>query len=148
MVRQPVQVLVYVARPAVGGWEYLLLHRVPKLDSFWQGVTGGVEEGEEIEEAARRELLEETALAPVSLEQIDYSYTFPVRDEWRTAYGPDVNEIKEHVFLARIQSGEPALSWEHDAMTWCDLEAGLELLTWPENKEALRRCDALLRSGG
>ena len=142
--RQPVQVLVYVARPASGGWEYLILHRVPQLNSFWQGVTGGVEEGEELEEAASREVLEETGFTPVTLEQIDYSYTFPVRDEWRSAYGPDVNEILEHVFLARVESGEPVLSWEHDALKWCGLEEALELLTWPENKEALRRCDARL----
>jgi dATP pyrophosphohydrolase len=142
--RQPVQVLVYIARPANGGWEYLILHRVPKLDSFWQGVTGGVEEGEQLEETARREVLEETGFASLELEQIDYSYTFPVKAEWRGSYGPGVNEIQEYVFLARVESGEPALSWEHDAMRWCGLEAALELLTWPENKGALRRCDARL----
>lgn len=132
--RQRVAVLVYVSRPASGGWEYLLLHRVPKLGSLWQGVTGWVEEGEEIELAARREVLEETGFASVTLEQIDYSYTFDL----------GVNEIQEHVFLARVESGEPTLSWEHDAMKWCGLEAALELLTWPDDKEALRRCDTRL----
>ena len=83
--RRPVSVLVYVVSPAGGGWEYLLLHRVPRLGGFWQGVTGAVERGEEMADAARREVLEEPGLTPGTFEQIDYTHAFPIRDEWRDA---------------------------------------------------------------
>jgi hypothetical protein len=62
-VRQPIQVSVYPARSAGSDWEYLLLRCVPLPDlglgAFWQGVTGGVEEGEDLVEAATRELSKE-----------------------------------------------------------------------------------------
>lgn len=75
--RQPVQVLVYPLKTTDCGWEYLLLRRIASRGGFWQGVTGGLEEGEDLVKAAERELLEETGLVPSTLEQIDYSYSFP-----------------------------------------------------------------------
>jgi len=81
--RIPIQVLVYPVRQRGSKWEYLLLKRIERREGFWQGVTGGVEQGEELDEAARRELLEETGFTPLKLERIDFSYSFPVADEWR-----------------------------------------------------------------
>lgn len=85
------------------------------LRDFWQGITGGLEEGENIVQAASRELSEETGFAHFLIEQIDYSYTLPVQDEWRKMYPPGTNEIIEHVFTAIIdRQVEPRLSEEHD----------------------------------
>ena len=149
--RQPIQVSVYPVRPAGSDWEYLLLRCVPLPDlglgAFWQGVTGGVEEGEELEEAATRELAEETGFVPSTLKQIDYSYSFPMRDEWRNVYAPGVEEIVEYVFIAFVdQHQEPTISSEHDRWQWCGLDQALELLTYPGNIEALKRCNAFVRA--
>lgn len=140
--RIPIQVLVYPVRQRGGKWEYLLLKRIERREGFWQGVTGGVEKGEELAEAARRELFEETGFIPLQLEKIDLSYSFPVADEWKHLYAPDVKEITEYVFVAFVDAeSEPVLdSREHDQYKWCDIQEALELLTWPENKEALKRC--------
>jgi len=94
-VRQPIQVLVYPVRRIGGHWEYLLLRRIPSRGGFWQGVTGGVQQGEGLKEAAQRELLEETGLVPSLLEKINYSYSFPLDEEWRHLYSSDVREITE-----------------------------------------------------
>ena len=84
--RRPIQVLVYLAKVADSGWEYLLLRRVPypRLGThvFWQGVTGAPEEGESLVAGASREVFEETGFTPAVIESIDYSYAYPVRDEW------------------------------------------------------------------
>ncbi len=149
--RQPVQVLVYPARAAGDDWEYLLLRRVPVpalgLGRFWQGVTGGVEEGEGLAEAATRELAEETGLTPSVLERVDYTHTFPMQDEWRAMYGPGVEEITEHAFVALVDGQpEPTVSREHDMWEWCGLSQAIGLLTYPSNVEALKRADSLLRS--
>jgi 8-oxo-dGTP pyrophosphatase MutT (NUDIX family) len=40
-----------------------------------------LEPGEDLKEAARRELLEETGFVPDELVKVDYSYSFP----WKTA---------------------------------------------------------------
>lgn len=140
--RIPIQVLVYPVRQVDTTWEYLLLRRIESRDGFWQGVTGGVEKDEELDEAARRELFEETGFIPLKLEKIDFTYSFPVADEWKHLYAADVKEIVEYVFVAYVGSGtEPVLDpCEHEQYKWCDIQEALMLLTWPENKEALKRC--------
>jgi len=148
-VRQPIQVLVYPVRhTGEGNWEYLLLRRIPSRGEFWQGVTGGVERNEDLVEAAARELIEETGLVPADFQTIDYSYSFPVEDRFRYLYPLDTESITEHVFMARItEQQEPELSEEHDQYRWCTFEEALSLLRWPDNIEALKRCNKVLTSG-
>ena len=147
--REPTQVLVYpVKATANGGWEYLLLHRLATRGDFWQGVTGGVEQGEEIIEAAKREMTEETGLVPVAIQKIDFSYSYPVGEKWRHLYAEGVEEITEYVFVAHVE-GEQAPTpdaREHDQWQWCSYEQALQRLTWPDNIEALKRCEGLLNS--
>jgi len=126
----------------------LLLKRIPSRGGFWQGVTGGVERNEDPVEAAARELIEETRLVPSDFQTIDYSYSFPVEDRFRYLYPSGTEDITEHVFMARItDEQEPELSEEHDQYRWCKFDEALSLLRWPENIEALKRCNRLLTSG-
>lgn len=145
MSRRPAQVLVYPVRRAGDDWQFLLLRRISSRGGFWQGVTGGAAWGEALIDAARRELLEETGLAPLELQQIDCSYSLTAEDEWRHLYAADVKELREYAFLALVEAHEPQLDpAEHDRWRWCRFAEALELLTWPENKEALRRCHEVL----
>ncbi len=146
--RQSVQVLVYPARARGAGWEYLLLRRLPHRGGFWQGVTGGVEADETLLAAARRELREETGLEPAAIEAIDYKYTFEVEDQDRSLYALEAMRIEERVFVAQISgSSTPTIdSREHDDWKWCEVAEALANLAWPENREALKRCDAVLRT--
>lgn len=144
--RQPVQVLVHPVRWTEESWRYLMLHRTPQRGGFWQGVSGGVEWGEELADAAaRREQGEETGLSPRQLHRVDCSYTFPMQAEWREIYPPGTTEVVEHVFLAVVEGAEPTLSpGEHDAWRWCTFEEALALLAWPENVVALRCCEQVV----
>lgn len=145
--RQPFQVLVYPVRTAGSRCEVLLLRRSASRGGFWQGVTGGVEEEEGLVEAARRELYEETGLVPFALEQIDYSYSLTMEDEWRHMYAAGVEEIVEYVFIALVDGQqEPTITWEHDKWQWCSFHQALGLLTWPGNIEALKRCERLVKA--
>ena len=145
--RQPIQVLIYPARTDGRSWEYLLLRRVPSRGAFWQGVTGAVEEGEELVDAATRELAEETGLVPCALRRIDFSYVLRMQDEWRDTYAAGVEEIVEYVFVAIIdREQEPKLSWEHDKGQWCSFDRALALLIYPGNIEALKCCDRFLKA--
>ena len=131
--RQPTSILVYPVRRGKKDWEYLSLRRVAVsklgLERFRQGVTGGLEENENLNQAARRELAEETGFESRSLEQIQYTYAFPKHDLWNEMYIPGVVKVVEHVFIAIIdRPTEPTLSHEHNAWEWCSLDRALRKL--------------------
>jgi dATP pyrophosphohydrolase len=94
----------------------LLLRRVASRGGFWQGVTGSVEGGEDLAEAARRELMEETRLVPSLVERIDCSYSYPVEERWRHLYAAHVEKIIEYVFVAYVEGQQKPIIdlGEHD----------------------------------
>ena len=144
--RQPVQVAIYCARKREDCWEFLLLRRLPTGGGFWQGVTGGVEGEEEYFAAALRELKEETGLEPRELKLVDYSYHYPVREEWKIVYERPFDIINEIVFLAIVDpQSEPTISRkEHDAYQWCRHEEAVGKLFWEDNKVSLKHCCRML----
>ena len=143
--RQPIQVLVFPVRHTDDGWRYLLLHRLRERNGFWQGASGGVKWGEALQDAARRELFEETGLHPLELLRTGCSHTYAVQKEWSYWYTPDTPQIAEHVFLALVRGEQPVLSpEEHDDWRWRTYEEALALLSWPEDIKALERCQRLL----
>jgi len=123
------------------------LRRIPSQGGFWQGVTGTVEPGEALDEAAIRELTEETALAPMRLLAVNYQYRFPLRT--RSAGRSHLHQITEHVFLALLSAKvDPTIDpIEHDAWDWFPYEEALKWLRWPGNIEALKRCERLVNPG-
>jgi 8-oxo-dGTP pyrophosphatase MutT (NUDIX family) len=145
MARLPYQILVYICRrSAPHTTEYLLLKRSAARGGFWQGVTGGVETGESLAQAARREVWEETGYQRfIRFLALDFRYRFPLdRTRWGHLYAPDVEAIDEECFGAEVglNQGEPLLDpSEHDYYRWLDVQQALALLFWPENQEALRR---------
>jgi 8-oxo-dGTP pyrophosphatase MutT (NUDIX family) len=122
------EILVHVRR----GDEFLVVHRTD--NSYWHTISGGVEAGEDWEDAVVRELQEETGLvvdSAVPLGGFEY-----VRAAWEREAGMRVDV---RAFLVDAPAGwEPELDHEHDAYRWCSRAEALELLYWPEPKELLR----------
>jgi dATP pyrophosphohydrolase len=141
-------VLVYPARRLGDDLEYLLLRRLRSRGGVWQGVTGRVEKDEELSETARRELVEETGLDSLVLKDLRYSFSYLLEDEWRHLYSDDVEKITVFAFAALVRADQdPILDpHEHDRWIWCNIEKAFELVDWPDNREALRICDRVLRS--
>ena len=146
MSRVPIQVSVYPVRFRENEWEYLLLKRVEERGGFWQGVTGAPEKKEKIIEAAKRELLEETGFVAEIIFKIDYTYSIDVGDVKGSMYAPDVKDIPEYVFLARVHEGSiPVLDpIEHIEWKWCTFNEAVNLLKWEENKRALEIIQSVL----
>ena len=137
--RIPKQVLVYPIRQKENLWEYLLLKRTEERGGFWQGVTGHPEGKESIEQAASRELLEETGFIPAFILKTDYSYKIKVEEKFKDIYPKGTKEIDEYVFVARIDQDDfPHIDeFEHTEWKWCSYEEAMNLLYWKENKKAL-----------
>lgn len=118
------EVAVVVRRP---GPEYLVLLRAADRGGYWNLVAGGVEPGESPARAAARELAEETGLhAPVVRLALDLSYEGPR------------GHVRLHAFVAEAAGGwEPELDEEHVEHRWCTEDEALQLLAYPEPRQAV-----------
>jgi 8-oxo-dGTP pyrophosphatase MutT (NUDIX family) len=129
-------------RTAADRLEILLIRRAPHriFPGLWQCVTGGVEAGERIPEAAMREVREETGLGPDEIEAFyDLDQVAPFYDE-----GADAVVISA-IFAARVRpDAEAHESWEHDGLRWVPAADAPGLAIWPSYGESVRRVRELL----
>lgn len=116
---------------------FLLLQRNQEKGGFWQPITGGVKEGENLLQAAERELGEETGIK---------NYRRIIKNVHVFAFESDEYGIlKEHVFGVEVDPDSIIkLSPEHVASKWCSLDEADTLLKYENNKTALRKLAALL----
>jgi lipoyl(octanoyl) transferase len=115
----------------------LLVRRIPERGGFWQTLTGRVEPGEPPEQAAARELQEETGLG-VPVRALDYRHCFVLGE----ILPPMV--VEETAFVAWCPEGrEVRLSPEHDAHEWVDARTALERLEYRGLREGVRRAVAI-----
>ena len=142
LMRLPIQVQGILYRKISGDIQYLLLKRTQEKESFWQPVTGGLEEGETKVQALKREVWEETGIKNVVriVQNVDY-FEYP---DAHFIKGYDF--IKEYVFGVEVDPNERiALDGkEHSQFRWCNFKEALELLKWDENKKALSRLNEIL----
>lgn len=116
--------------------EYLLLHYAA---GHWDFPKGHIEEGETPEQAALRELEEETGIAEAEIlpgfsDNIQYFY----KKEEKTIY-------KEVVFfLATTKTAKVVLSHEHKGFAWLAFEGAVEKLTFDNAKVVLKKAHGWL----
>jgi lipoyl(octanoyl) transferase len=131
---------------------FLLLRRTVARGGFWQGVTGAPLRGESDEEAALREVREETGWdVRATLQSLDYRYSYALddssRERWDRVYGPGIREVNVVSFAAAAPPGlDPVLDvGEHDCFGWFGYEEAQTLLEWPVEADALPHRRAALR---
>jgi len=146
--RQPVNIHVWLYRKnRDGAYEYAVFQRAddPKC---WQGISGGVEEGETAEWAAIREAFEEAGIAAGAplyrLDSVSFlpADIFAAHREW----GKNV-VVCPMVFYAMPYQGEIVLSAEHTDVKWLAFPAAYELVYWHDQKTALWELDQRLHRG-
>ena len=146
--RQPFQVIVFPFRVTAVGPEYAIFRRAD--DGCWQGVAGGVEDGEGLVTAARRETAEEAGLdggSPVyELDMIS-----GVARTWFAAsrhWPGDLYIVAKHYFGMDVAREPPVmLSHEHSEFRWAPYGEASATLRYDDDKTALWELDARLRAG-
>lgn len=136
--KKKVQVWIYGWDEATEDWRVLILKTNRARGSFWQPVTGGVDPGERILEAAKRETREETGLRLATLPQrLGASFDFEGR------FGP-AREFGFAVRAARL--GPPRLdSKEHVAFEWSLIRNAARKIAYSSNVRLLRLLEKQLK---
>lgn len=122
--------------------QVLLLERADKK-GFWQSVTGSLEAGETPDQAAIREVHEETGLVATDYAFSDWqtSNVYEIYPHWRHRYAPDVTHNEEHLFGLELPSPLPVqlADDEHVRYEWVDWrQAAIRVFSWT-NVVALRK---------
>ncbi len=132
---------VYLIRPLVDGWKVFVAQRSAdtRCPGAWETVHGRIETGERPEEAAAREVREETGL------KISRLYNVTVQPFYLHLFRSVQMAI---VFAAFID--EPAvveLGVEHQRFEWLPPDEASQRFVWPREREALAHIRQLLKSG-
>ncbi len=134
-------------RRGAGGPEVLMMLRVPSHGLWWQSVTGMMEPGEEPEQTAHRELMEETGLTG-TLRPLGLSHSFWVDSTIIHFPDPEPRFNTEICFSMEVAPEaavrlEPA---EHSEYFWCGLAEAHDLTKWEGSKAAIRLLQAALQA--
>ncbi len=136
--KQPVSALVLVYTPDL---RVLLIERADYPD-HWQSVTGSLEPGEGLRDAAMRELAEETGIDARDyggLSDWNWSNVYEIFPKWRHRYPPGTTHNTEHVFALAVPHPIPVrlAPHEHVRHAWLPWrEAAAKCFSW-SNRDAI-----------
>jgi len=128
------------------GEKFLLLHRILNW-SGWEFAKGGIEDGEKIESAIGRELLEETGIPKFELiDKVDEYYFL------NKITGKNVHVQN---FVVRVSSNnrinfdnQPVVDGkvilEHDDFKWCFPSEAIKMITHDNSKRSMKKAIKLL----
>jgi len=132
---------VYLVDKRAEGWRVLTLQRAltTRCPGAWETVHGRIEAGEEPEDAALREVREETGL------EVKRLYNVTVQPFYlHTLHTVELAVV----FAAFVDASAPIiLGEEHARFEWLDAPAAAERFFWPRERAALQDVLHLFRSG-
>lgn len=120
--------------------KYLLIKRREADGGFWQGVTGTLEEGENLKGCLIREIDEELGVNRDSIRQVS---NLKQTLQWPKKTG---FIITEYVYVVEIDLDSTiTLSEEHDDFRWCDFDEAYQTLGKDNNKNTLKLINSELQ---
>jgi 8-oxo-dGTP pyrophosphatase MutT (NUDIX family) len=131
---------VFVLRRRGSEWDALVLERAPgvRCAGAWETVHGNIEPGERPEDAAVREVREETGLATERL------YNFAVQPFYVHRQQAVMLAV---VFAAIVRDGQVLLSEEHTRAEWLPIADAERRFAWPGERANVRNAAILLAAG-
>ncbi len=119
-----------------GERRYLTLHYPA---GHWDFPKGGVEKGESEQEAAKREIKEETGL---KIESFVPNFRRKIEYHYRRADGLSHKQVI--FFLARANSDKVRLSYEHSGYEWLSFDQATKRLSFENARNILREASDFL----
>ncbi|MFZ7215250.1 dihydroneopterin triphosphate diphosphatase [[Pasteurella] aerogenes] len=136
--KNPQSVLVVIYCSATRN--VLMLQRQDDL-SFWQSVTGSIENGETPTHAAIREVKEETGFdifaENLPLFDCNQRISFEIFPQFRYKYAPDITHCTEHWFLLGLENESVPTLTEHQAYQWVTVQQAAMLTKSWNNRVAI-----------
>jgi len=125
-----VLIVIYTA-----GGEFLLLERV-RPPGFWQSVTGSLEWGEMADDAARREVVEETGITQGMLRNLQWTQTYEILPSFGKTYAPGVTRNLEHAFALKLLERVHVIlsAKEHVQYRWARADEAIETVSSSTNR--------------
>ena len=117
--------------------EILLLKVKTEQLSFWQPITGGIENGESSEIACIREIFEETGLEIELTKLLQVGHHTVVIDEDLTIF--------KTLFLVETKQKDIHISDEHIDFMWTEVKNVPDILYWQSNQETFQKILEKLR---
>ncbi|HET9461259.1 MAG TPA: NUDIX domain-containing protein [Gaiellaceae bacterium] len=131
---------VFVLRRRADEWEALALERAPgvRCTGAWETVHGRIERGERPEDAALREVREETGLSVERLYNVTVQ-PFYLHQEQAV--------IVAIVFAAVVSDSPLRLGPEHSRAAWLSIPDAVKRFAWPRERANVTDAVALLARG-
>jgi dATP pyrophosphohydrolase len=120
--------------------EFLLLER-RRPAGFWQSVTGSLEWGETADDAARREVIEETGITQGFLRNLQWTQVFEILPSFGETYAPGITTNLEHAFALKLLERVPVtLSVkEHAQYRWASAAEAVDTVTSRTNLAVIQQ---------
>ena len=128
-------IVIYTA-----GGEFLLLER-RRPPGFWQSVTGSLEWGEMADDAARREVVEETGITQGLLRNLQWTQVYEILPAFGKRFAPGVTRNLEHAFALKLLERAPVtLSVsEHVQYRWASAGEAIETVSSGSNRAVIQQ---------
>jgi bis(5'-nucleosidyl)-tetraphosphatase len=116
--------------------EYLLLHYVY---GHWDFPKGNIETGEDEMAAAKREIREETGIS-----EVEFVGGFKNSIEYHYRRSDRVIHKRVLFYIAKAKMQTVRISFEHIGYKWTTYQAAMDLLTYKNAKEILKKANSYL----
>jgi dihydroneopterin triphosphate diphosphatase len=122
------------------GGEFLLLER-RRPPGFWQSVTGSLEWGEAADDAARRELAEETGIRQGVLVNLQWTQVYEILPAFGKVYAAGITRNLEHAFSLRLPHRVPVTlsETEHVSFRWVPGPDAVETVSSSTNRAVIEQ---------